>query len=176
MDRDSLHFIGRLGKTWGHLGELNVHLEDVQPDEIEDHGSVFVDIEGQMVPFFFTGIREKGREGVLIKFDDLDDPQASAILVGRDIYLPPGVLSDGSDESWDPDELVGLLVIDREHGELGEVTGMEGTDKNPVLVIQRGAQEVMVPMVDELIDDLDAEKGILYVRTPPGLVEMYREG
>ena len=34
MDTDSLHFLGRLGKPWGHQGELTVHLEEVDLDEI----------------------------------------------------------------------------------------------------------------------------------------------
>ena len=59
----------------GALGELRLHLEAMSPEEIEDHGSLFVDIEGQQVPFFFTSIREHGREGTLIKFDEIDDPR-----------------------------------------------------------------------------------------------------
>jgi hypothetical protein len=34
--------------------------------------------------------------------------------------------SDGSDESWDPEEFIGMIVRDEEHGDLGEVTGIEG--------------------------------------------------
>jgi 16S rRNA processing protein RimM len=173
MDTDSLHFLGKLGKPWGHQGELTVHLEAVDADEILHAGSLFVDIEGQRVPFFFSKLYEKGRD-TLIKFDDFHDPQSASILVGRDIYAPPGHLVDGSDESWDPDELIGLLVRDEVHGELGEVTGIEGTARNVVLVIQKGAQEVLVPLADEMIVSLDAEERSLLIRTPEGLIDLYR--
>lgn len=173
MDTDSLHFLGRLGKPWGHLGELTVHLEEVDLDEITHAGSIFVDIDGQRVPFFFTRIYEKGRD-TLIKFDDFKDPQSASILVGRDIYAPPGHLVDGSDESWDPEEFVGLLVRDEKHGDLGEVTALEGNAKNPVLVIMRGTQEVMVPLVDEMIVDINMEERSLLIRTPEGLIDLYR--
>jgi len=173
MDTDSLHFLGRLGKPWGHLGELTVHLEEVDLDEITHAGSIFVDIDGQRVPFFFTRIYEKGRD-TLIKFDDFNDPQSASILVGRDIYAPPGHLVDGSDESWDPEEFVGLLVRDEKHGDLGEVTALEGNAKNPVLVIMRGTQEVMVPLVDEMIVDINMEERSLLIRTPEGLIDLYR--
>src|SRR5205085_6506120 len=106
-----------------------------------------------------------GRD-TLIKFDEIDDPQAAAMLVGRDIYAPPGHLADASDESWDPEEFIGLLVRDEKHGELGEVTGIEGTDKNPVLVILSGEHEVMVPLAEEMIVDLDMEERSLVIRTP----------
>ena len=175
MDTESLHHLGKLGKPWGHQGELTVHLEDVDVDEIVHAGSLFVDIEGQRVPFFFTKLYDKGRD-TLIKFDEIDDPQAAAILVGRDIYAPPGHLADASDESWDPDEFIGLLVKDEKHGDLGEVTGIEGTVKNPVLLIMHGEQEVMVPLVEEMIVDLDMEERSLVIRTPEGLIDLYKHG
>lgn len=174
MDPESHHRIGKLGRTWGHLGELRLHLEAMSPEEIEDHGSLFVDIEGQQVPFFFTSIREHGREGTLIKFDEIDDPQAAAFLVGREVYVPPGLLTDGSDESWDPESLVGLLVVDREAGEVGEVNALDGTKRNPLLVVQHGEEEVLIPLADDLIEGIDAEEGILLVKLPPGLLDLNR--
>ena len=173
MDLDSLHKIGRLGKPWGHQGELTVHLDEVDLDDIVHAGSLFVDIEGQKVPFFFSRLHDKGRD-VLVKFDDFNDPQSASVLVGRDLYAPPGLLADGSDESWDPEEFIGMLVRDDEHGELGEVTGLEGTEKHPVLVVLRGEQEVMIPLADEMILGVDPEENTLLVRTPPGLIELYR--
>lgn len=173
MDLDSLHKIGRLGKPWGHQGELTVHLDEVDLDDIVHAGSFFVDIEGQKVPFFFSRLHDKGRD-VLVKFDDFNDPQSASVLVGRDLYAPPGLLADGSDESWDPEEFIGMLVRDEEHGELGEVMGLEGTEKHPVLVVLRGEQEVMIPLAEEMILGVDPEENTLLVRTPPGLIDLYR--
>ncbi len=173
MDLESLHRIGKLGKPWGHQGELTVHLEECDLDDLVHAGSLFVDIEGQKVPFFFSKLHDKGRD-LLVKFDDFDDPQSAGILVGCDIYAPPGLLSDGSDESWDPEEFIGMIVRDEEHGDLGEVTGIEGSAKNPVLVMLHGEQEVMVPLAEEMILGIDPETNTLLVRTPPGLVDLYR--
>lgn len=175
MDFDSLHRIGRLGKPWGHQGELTVHLEEVDVDDLAHAGSLFVDIEGQKIPFFFSRLHDKGKE-VLVKFDDFDDPQSASILVGRDLYAPPGLLSDGSDESWDPEEFIDMLVRDEEHGELGVVTAIDGTAKNPLLVILRGEEEVLIPIAEEMILGVDPEENSLLVRTPPGLIDLNRGG
>lgn len=171
MDLDSLHRIGRLGKPWGHQGELTVHLDDVDLDDIVRAGSLFVDIEGQKVPFSFSRLHDKGRE-ILVKFDDFDDPQSAQILVGCDLFAPPGLLADGSDESWDPEEFIDLLVRDEEHGDLGIVTAIDGTAKNPLLVVLKGEQEVLIPVTDDMILGVDPEENVLLVRTPPGLIEL----
>lgn len=176
MDLESLHRIGRLGKPWGHQGELTVHLDDIDLDDLVHAGSLFVDIDGQKVPFFFSRLHDQGRAGVLVKFDDFHDPQSAGVLVGCDLYAPPGLLSDGSDESWDPEEFLGMLVRDEDHGDLGEVTGIEGSARNPVLVVMRGDEEVMVPLAGEMILGVDPEENVLMVRTPPGLIDLYRAG
>lgn len=175
MDLESLHRIGRIGKPWGHQGELIVHLDDVDLDDLVHAGSLFVDIEGQKVPFFFSRLHDKGKE-VLVKFDDFEDPQSASILVGRDLYAPPGLLSDGSDESWDPEEFIDMLVRDEEHGELGVVTAIDGTAKNPLLVILRGEEEVLIPIAEEMILGVDPEENALLVRTPPGLIDLNKGG
>lgn len=174
MELDSLQYLGRLGKPWGYQGELTVHLEGLDLDEIVHMGSLFVDIEGQKVPFFFSHLRDHGRVGVVVKFDEFHDPQSAGMLVGRDIYAPPGHLVDGSDESWDPEEFIGMLVKDEEHGELGEIIGIEGTEDQPVMVILHGEHEVLIPLVDEMIVGIDMEERFLVVNTPPGLIDLYR--
>ncbi|MFN3874650.1 MAG: ribosome maturation factor RimM [Flavobacteriales bacterium] len=171
MDLDSLHRIGRLGKTWGHQGELIVHLEDADLDELVHAGTFFVDIEGQKVPFAFSRLYAKGGD-TLVKFDDFDDPQGAKVLVGCDLYAPPGLLADGSDESWDPEEFIDMLVRDEEHGELGIVIAIDGSEKNPLLVVLHGEEEVLIPIADEVILGVDPEENTLLVRTPPGLIAL----
>lgn len=173
MDRERMHRIGRLGKPWGHRGELSVHLEVMAPDEIAPDGPLFVDIDGQLVPFFFTHLHQKGRE-TLVKFDEVDDPQAASALVGRDLLLPASALGDQAGLDWEPDELIGLTVRDEEHGTLGTVTEIAGTPQNPVMVIHDGTHEIMVPVANEMIVEVDEEERTLLVRTPPGLVDLYR--
>lgn len=168
-----MHLIGRLGKPWGHRGELSVHLETLAPEEIAPGGPLFVDIDGQLVPFFFTHLYEKGRE-TLVKFDEIDDPQAAAVLTGRDLLLPASVFGDPAGLVPEPHELIGMCVTDEEHGALGSVRGIAGTVQNPVMVISDGTHEVMVPVSGEMIVEFDEEKRTLLVRTPPGLVDLYR--
>jgi len=173
MDLDSLHRIGRVGKPWGHQGELTLHFDGTDCDELVHAGSFFVEIDGQKVPFAFSRLHEKGSE-VLVKFDDFDDPQSAQILVGCDLYAPPGLLADGSDESWDPEEFIDMLVRDEEHGDLGIVTAIDGTAKNPLLVVLKGEHEVLIPIADDMILGVDPEENVLLVRTPPGLIDLNR--
>lgn len=174
MDRP-LHAIGRIGKPWGHQGELTLQLDGVEPDQLPPNGWLFVELDGQQVPFRYDRLRDKGRIGVLVKFHELDDPQHTGFLVGSTILVESSTLPPK--ESTPPvDELIGVQVHDEVYGNLGQVSAIEGTDENPVLVVHQATQEVLVPLAADLIVDFDQERKILHVRTPPGLVDMYRAG
>lgn len=174
MEREHLRRIGRLGKPWGNKGELTLHLDPVDPGTITAHGWVFLDIDGQEVPFPVSAITDKGRD-LLIKFDEVDDPQAAAVLVGRDVLFERSRLGDEGGHDWDLDDLIGMQVTDEVHGLLGEVTALAGTDDNPVLVIGRDPNEIMVPAAEGIVLEVDPDQRTITVRTPEGLVDLYRK-
>lgn len=169
----ALKRIGRLGKPWGSKGELALHLEAADPDTIEQRGWVFLDIDGQEVPFPVVSIMDKGRD-LLIKFDEVDDPQAAAVLVGRDVLFERDKLDEADGRDWSLEDLIGMQVTDETHGPLGEVTWLAGTDDNPVLVIVSQGTEIMVPAAEGIVVAVDPEKRTITVRTPEGLVDLYR--
>ena len=180
MDLGALQHIGRLGKPWGNRGELTFHLEEAGMEEVIAMGVLFVGLDGQRVPFHVTHFREHPRTGAVVKFEDFDDPQSVGFLVNSEVFAPPGhILQELEDledeENLDPADFIGMQVVDEEHGELGEIVGTEGTEDHPVMVIRKDEQEILIPMVDDMITGIDFETGKLVVRTPPGLVDLYRD-
>jgi 16S rRNA processing protein RimM len=179
MDLDNLHHLGRIGKPWGYRGELTLHLEEASFDEVLGLGVLFAEIDGQRVPFHVVHLREHPRVGAVVLFEDLGDPQSASFLVGCEVFAPPGhepavEVEDEDDESLDPEEFIGMRVLDVEYGELGEIVGTEGTENHPVMVVRKGDQEILIPLVDDMITGIDLDTGHLVVRTPPGLVDLYR--
>lgn len=181
MDLGSLRHIGRLGKPWGHRGELVLHVDESRAAVVMDLGVLFAEIDGSRVPFHISSLREHPRVGAVVKFEGLDDPQACAFLVNRDVFEPPGQTvpeledEEEEDDDLDPSDLVGLHVVDEEYGDLGMVIATEGTEDNPLMVVQDSSgAEILIPLVNELITGIDMETGKLVVQTPPGLVDLYR--
>lgn len=179
MDLSKLRLLGRLGKPWGHRGELVLHLDDIRFEAVLSFNFLFVEIDGLRVPFAVVHVREHPRVGAVVKFQGMDDPQAASVLVNRAVFAPPRHVDPRKEEQdtegeLGPEDLLGMQVLDEEYGDLGEVTGIEGTEDHPVMVVRKGEQEVLIPIVDALITGIDEDTGHLVVRTPPGLVDLYR--
>ncbi len=179
MEAAALHHLGRLGRPWGHRGEVTFQLGQVDFEEVLALGVLFVELDGLCVPFHVSHLREHPRVGAVVKFEDFDDPGSVAFLVNHEVFAPPGHQApenadEEDEENLNPEDFIGMNVLDEVHGELGVITGTEGTEDHPVMVVRLGVQEILIPMVDDMIIGVDAESGSLVVRTPPGLVDLYR--
>lgn len=109
-------------------------------------------------------------EDCIVAFQGVDDYAQLVEYVGR--YLL--VARDDIDESLLPDEVpdvVGFRVEDAVHGDLGEVVEVLENAFQATLVVQGPAGEVMIPLVDEFVEDADFEGRAIFTRVPAGLVE-----
>jgi ribosomal 30S subunit maturation factor RimM len=61
-------------------------------------------------------------------------------------------------------DLVGARVINRAGVELGKVTGLRNNGAQDLLEVARGAgAEMLVPLVEEYVDEIDAKNGVIRV-------------
>ena len=80
----------------------------------------------------------------------------------------------------DPDDfrytdLIGFLVIDENHGELGRITDVQEFPQQFVATVDMDGKELMFPLSDDLILGIDGEEEIIEVELPEGLVDLYKE-
>jgi 16S rRNA processing protein RimM len=67
-------------------------------------------------------------------------------------------------------QVIGLEVRTREGRVLGEVVEVMETGANDVLVVE-GEREFLIPAVEQVIKDVDEEKGTITIDPLPGLLE-----
>ena len=70
-------------------------------------------------------------------------------------------------------EIEGYKVIDKTYGEVGNITEVINQAVQPLFAIQNGEKEVLIPIDDSIIDQLDRENKVLYLNCPEGLIEIY---
>jgi 16S rRNA processing protein RimM len=160
--------VGRVVKAHGVRGELsviplNAPLEDV-PHSVDvwfvppplDHRT------GRLL-----SVRQ-GPKGPLVQVSGIDDRETAATLSGTTMLvaeedLPPAFL----DEPFDP---VGLQVFDEAGVLLGRVVDTIATGANDVWIVERtDGEELLLPVIDDVVLDLDLEADRAVVRLLPGL-------
>ncbi|BAX79779.1 ribosome maturation factor RimM [Labilibaculum antarcticum] len=175
---EDCYLAGTFTKTHGVKGELvaNKNSNLLEKNKL---GSVLVDIDGGLVPFFIpkNGITLRNHSSVRIGIEDLDTEAKAKRFIGCDIYIPmkdvPEYVAEGDD--LDPNVLIGFIYIDEEKGKLGEIEDIQDYSGNIVLVISVNDQEVLIPFAEENFIEIDEENKTITMQTSEGLIDMYLE-
>lgn len=173
---DQIVAIGKFQKTHALQGELNAVLE-LDADFLDDSYPLIVQIEGIMVPFYPEAFRTKGATTVLIKLEGVDTEAEAREFVNHTIYARKRDVSEfaGVDEEniAFEDELVGYHIIDIHAGDIGEVTAIDNSTPNELLIVRRpDDSEVMIPITDEFVTDVDNDAKTITMLLPEGLVDL----
>lgn len=173
MKKDDCYNVGRIVRTHGFKGDLSIKLDVDNPDEYIELESVFVEINGRLIPFFMTlfELRQKGQARV--HFEGIDDEDAARSLLKHELYLPLDVLPelDGTDFYYH--EIAGYQAYDTEAGLIGVIQSVVEGGAQDLFSIDANGKEVLIPVVDELIIELDREKKTILINTPEGLIDFY---
>lgn len=116
-----------------------------------------------------TGVRfHKG--AVLVSIEGIETPEAAQLLVGQlvktdEARLPP---KDEGEFYWH--ELVGMRVITVDGNDLGEITAIIPTGANDVLSVIGPRGEVLLPMIEDVVIEIDTERNVMRVDPLEGLI------
>lgn len=113
----------------------------------------------------------RGPKGPLVKVSGIDDIGTAQKLVGSDMMVRtedmPADWCEPLDDGADP---VGLCVTDVERGLLGKVVELIVTGANDVWVVEGPYGEVLLPVIDDVVLEIDWESGSVEVKLLPGLL------
>jgi len=109
-----------------------------------------------------------GPKGPLFQLEGVDGASSADALRGRTLMARESDVPELPPE----DDPVGLTVTDDERGLLGTVTDLIITGANDVWVVHGDAfGEVLIPVIEQVIVDIDYEGRTAQVRLLSGLIE-----
>lgn len=150
--------------------KIEVTFFDYLIDELE---SIFIEIDEQLIPFFITEIDYVNEETAIVGFEDIEDDRKVKEFVGCKLYLPNELMPEDLEPSSDLHYLIGFSVIDSVFGDIGKISDIMQYSYNQILQITQGTKEILIPVSDEIIDEINIEKKIVKITAPDGLIEIY---
>lgn len=174
MKQDDCFYLGYVTRTFGYKGEVVLYLDVDDPPYYNELESVFILLEGKLIPFFIEKIqvRPNSPEAV-VRFQNVDTPEKAQRLTGAEMYLPLELLPPLKGNDFYFHEITGYLVIDAGKGPLGPVISVLELPGNPVFQIQAGDREVLIPANDQFIRKVDRKAKKIHIEAPEGLIDLY---
>lgn len=172
FNKESLYFLGKLLKTHGIDGSYIMALNNIRSENLPDIQSVFIEIDGLLVPFFTSSIKDMGVSSILIKFDDIDSKAKAKEFVGCNIYIPADKVTFSYDSYTVSNDLVGYEIHDRKLGKIGRITDILDIRDNPLFKVGAGKNEHMIPANKDFIKEINQKNKVIITDIPDGLLNI----
>lgn len=165
--------LGNVAKLHGFKGEVSLFLDVDDPQEYKGLESVFVEIDGKLVPFFLEYLHIRNKGFAVAKFETIDSEKKASIILRCGLYLPLDLLPETEEHEFYHFEIENFKVVDEVHGDIGVVQHVIDLTSNPIIQIDFNGVEILIPKQDEFIKKVDWDNETLHIKAPEGLIEMY---
>jgi len=175
MNIDACFLLGYIVKTHGTKGQVVAFFDVDYPEDYEDLESVFLQQGGRLIPFFIDALEPQAKGRFIIKFEDIDTMEKAEQLRGTSLYLPLDELPELEEDQFYFHEVIGYQVVDAHHGPLGTVKDFYDLPQQQLMAMDYLDQEMLIPVMGEILLRADHEAKQLHVQLPEGLLEVYTQ-
>jgi len=172
LTKDDHYLLGSLSKTSGIKGEIVVKFDSDVPSKMNKMESVFIEIDGKLVPFFIEYFKEKSFNTAIIKFEDINSEPRAKEFLGSAVYLPAEfkkLLDSIPDDFID---VVGYTVKDQDYKVVGKVLEYFENSANPLLLVETSKNEILIPAHDDLIIEVDDDEKQIIIKLADGILNL----
>lgn len=173
MNKQQCFYLGVITRTQGIKGNVNIYLDVDNPENYSKMESVFVEINKSLVPFFIDYIQVRNRNQAIVKFEGVDTEADASRMINLQLYLPAEVLPQLQGNKFYYHEITGYNVVDTNHGPIGYVEEVLDYPNNALIQLNFNKREILLPIRDEVIHNVDRETRTISVTAPAGLIDIY---
>lgn len=155
---------GYVSRAHGLDGEVVVRTFDPASTVLDEIERVFLRTrEGVGREYEIVQVREGPKGDLLVSLKGVRKREQSEPLTGSAVFAFREDLEAPADDEVFQGDLVGLEVFSPEGKRLGVVDGLFSPGPVPNVVIRDGARELMVPLVEDFVKEIDLAAGRMVV-------------
>lgn len=166
---EEVYKIGVFNKPHGIKGELQFTFTDDIFDRVNCDYLICL-LDGILVPFFIEEYRFRSDTTALMKLEGVDSDRQARMFTNVEVFFPKKYLDEDDNEVLTWQYFIGFRVLDKQHGDLGEITAVDDSTMNILFYIEKDGEELLLPAHEEFIRNIDKKKREILVQIPEGLL------
>ncbi len=172
MNKKDCYFLGRITKRPGFQGNVVMKLDTDQPELYNKLGSVFVEINGLLVPFFVEKQSWFKTDSKIITFKNASENQIEQ-TIGKEVYLPLSTLPQLTGKQFYYHEVVGFEIVDQENQKCGIIKSVNDQSVQPHFNLVLGETNIIIPIIKDWILEVNREEKFIKMELPEGLLDVF---
>jgi 16S rRNA processing protein RimM len=176
MNIDDCYQLGSIGKTHGLKGFVTAFMDVDDLDDYRTLKSLYLEMPfapGKLTEYAVDKFQPQADNRALLKLKGFDTIESAEPLRNAKLYRPLAELPQLEDDQFYFHDVIGYLVVDDTLGELGTVETFYEMPQQDLMGMLYQGQEILIPVVDELVSRADKDARKVFVNLPEGLLDVY---
>jgi 16S rRNA processing protein RimM len=163
--------IGTIARAHGLRGAVRVRLDDPDSRTLEQTRRIFVERDGASRDYAIESVQRVGRDAVRLVLAGVQTREVAEELRGGVLLVAKAELPPAGPGEFYHFEAIGCEVVTTAGRRLGAVAEIFATRANGILVVRDGAAEILVPIISDVVKELDFAARRIIVEVIPGLLD-----
>lgn len=159
---DDVVVMARVAGAFGIKGWLKIHTFTESPDTLDGYASWLLKSDQGWEAFELEDFAVNVK-GVVAKLKGCDDRTAAENLAKREIGVPRAALEVAGEGEVFWFDLIGCDVVNTAGQKFGKIETLLETGAHDVLVVKLGAEEMLIPYLDDVILKVEREAKLVTV-------------
>ncbi|MEA3288066.1 MAG: ribosome maturation factor RimM [Candidatus Marinimicrobia bacterium] len=156
--------IGVVRKPHGVRGGLKVTLYSIDLDALQKLEQLFVNTGNNWQPLSLKSCQGYD-DFAILSFNEISDRTQAENYRELELFTEREALPELDEDEFYLDDLVGCSVMDEQGRSLGKVVDILTPASHEVLVIHHGDKEILVPLVDKWVTDIDIKNSRIQINS-----------
>lgn len=172
MKKEDCYLLGKITRRHGLAGNVILKLDTDQPELYTKLDSVFVEINGLLVPFFIAKTAWSKSDSLNIAFKNSTEALVDQSL-GKNVYLPLSTLPKLTGKQFYYHEIIGYSILDENGNDCGVIRSVNDQTAQTYFVTNLDDKEVVIPMIKDWIIEVNREERFIKMQLPEGLIDVF---
>lgn len=172
MKKEDCYLLGKITRTHGLAGNVIMKLDTDQAKFYNKLDSVFVEINGLLVPFFIEKQQWSRDNTKIVSFKNASLAMAEQ-TIGKNVFLPLTTLPVLKGKQFYYHEVLGFNIFDSDNVDCGTVREINDQTAQHYFILNLNNKEVIIPIIKDWILEVNREDKFIKMQLPEGLLDVF---
>ena len=164
-----LVFVGWITRCHGVRGELKMLEGQGASGAWQTVNEVYIGESESSATRFKVNRLRAGVKFVIVALEGVDNRDKAETMKGHMVFVPREQLPEPEEDTIYSSDLLGMRVRDQQGRQFGVLKEIFDTGAHDVYVVRKGSAEILIPVVEGVLIEVDRDLGEIVVNPPEGL-------
>ena len=172
MKKEDCYFLGKITRRHGLQGNVFLKLDTDQPEMYNKLDSIFIEINGLLVPFFVAKQSWSKGDTLIISYKNSTEALVDQ-TIGRDVFMPLSTLPKLTGNKFYYHEVIGFEIKEEDGKTCGNIVSINDQTAQHYFILDLAGKEIIIPIIKDWILELNREEKYLKMQLPEGLMDVF---